>query len=176
LGSSEGLSDLASRLECLLFVAGEPVPLKQLAAACGATDSATRESLGALAERLERDGALQLVEIAGGYQLSTKPEHAELITAFLSPRKRRLSRAVLETLAVVAYRQPVTLAEVEAVRGVNSDYSVHALVEMSLVEEVGRKETVGRPKLYGTTRQFLHQFNLGGLEDLPPVEAGEEKP
>jgi len=146
---------------------------KALADACGVAAPQVGAALDILQRRLEEDGGLQLVEIAGGYQISTKPTYAELVAQFLSPRKKRLSRAILETLAVVAYRQPVTLGEIEVVRGVNSDYSVKALAEMNLVEPVGRKETVGRPILFGTTKQFLHDFNLNKLDDLPPLEVAE---
>jgi segregation and condensation protein B len=158
-------------VECVLFVAGEPVPLKALADLCGAPQSEVQAALDALRKRLDGTSGLHLVEIAGGFQLATKPEFADTVAAYLNPRKRKLSRAALETLAVIAYRQPITLAELEAVRGVNSDHSVKILMEMGLVEATGRKDTVGRPYTYGTTDQFLHQFNLVSLEHLPPIEA-----
>jgi segregation and condensation protein B len=128
------------------------------------------ECLRLLTDCKGREGGLQIVEIAGGFQLSTKQQHGDLITRFLNPRKRRLSRSILETLAIIAYRQPITIAEIEAARGVNSDYSVRTLSDLNLIEHVGRKETVGRPMLYGTTVDFLHQFNLRSLEELPPLE------
>lgn len=155
----------------MLFVASEPVSVKALADLCGVPQSEVKAALDALRERLERTSGLHVVEIAGGFQLATRPEFAETVAAYLNPRKRKLSRAALETLAVIAYRQPITLAELEAVRGVNSDHSVKILMEMGLVEATGRKDTVGRPYTYGTTDQFLHQFNLVSLEQLPPIEA-----
>lgn len=166
------MREVASRLECLLFVAGEPVELKALASAANVPEHVAREGLLELHRRLT-DSGLQVVELAGGHQLSTKPQYADMLANFLNPRKRRFSRAILETLAVVAYRQPITLAEIEAARGVNSDYSVRTLTELNLVEAVGRKESAGRPILYGTTGEFLHQFNLNALEDLPALEEME---
>jgi len=163
-------SHLIEQIECLLFVAAEPVDVSALCHACECSDDDVRAALAGLHDRLAASGGLQLVEIAGGYQLSTKPDHSDAIARFLNPRRRRLSRAILETLAVVAYRQPITMAEIEAVRGVNSDYSVRTLVELNLLEAVGRKETPGRPVIYGTTGDFLHQFNLRALDDLPPIE------
>ena len=155
----------------MLFVACEPVSVKALSDLCRASQSEVQAALDALRERLESCSGLHLIEIAGGFQLATRPEFAETVAAYLNPRKRKLSRAALETLAVIAYRQPITLAELEAVRGVNSDHSVKILMEMGLVEATGRKDTVGRPYTYGTTDEFLHQFNLVSLEQLPPIEA-----
>ncbi len=167
----DGLDKLTATVECVLFVAGEPVSLKVLSDLCGASQSEVRTALDSLQKRLDGSSGLHVVEIAGGFQLATRPEFADTVAAYLNPKKRKLSRAALETLAVIAYRQPITLAELEAVRGVNSDHSVKILMEMGLVEATGRKDTVGRPYTYGTTDQFLHQFNLVSLEQLPPIEA-----
>lgn len=110
-----------------------------------------------------------MVRIAGGYQLCTKPEFAEIVARFLQPQKHKLSRSLMEVLAIVAYQQPVTSAEIDAVRGVQSDYGLRTLVEKRLVCEVGRKSAPGRPVLYGTTQQFLHTFNLNSLTELPEL-------
>ncbi len=110
------------------------------------------------------------MKLAGGYQMCTKPEYGQLIATFLKPQRQRLSKSLLEVLAVVAYKQPITLAEIEQVRGVQSDYSVRSLAERRLIQEVGRKPVPGRPVLYGTTQEFLHQFNLHDLKQLPDLD------
>jgi segregation and condensation protein B len=104
--------------------------------------------------------------------LSTRPEFADVIANFLKPQKQKLSRSLLEVLAIVAYRQPITLGEIESVRGVQSDYGLRQLLERRLIHEVGRKQTPGRPVLYGTTQEFLHKFNMADLSQLPPLEQG----
>lgn len=157
------------RLHALLFVADAPLPTTTLGAAVGLPEGATEEVLDVLAKRLRKEGPVQLVRLAGGWQLSTKPEYAELVAAFLQPQRGRLGRSLMEVLAIVAYRQPVTVAEIEAVRGVQSDHALRALAERRLVREVGRKPVPGRPVLYGTTDQFLHQFLLDDLSALPPL-------
>ncbi len=141
-----------------------------MAQALSLTEGQVEQAVELLEERLGRSGPLQLVRLAGGIQLSTKPEYAQAVSSFLKPQRQRLSRSLMEVLAIVAYRQPMTIAELDAVRGVQSDYSVKALLERRLIQEVGRKKTPGRPVLYGTTQQFLHQFNLNDLSQLPPVE------
>jgi segregation and condensation protein B len=154
----------------LLFVADSPATPEALASALAWTEGQVEAALETLEARLEREGPLQLVRLAGGYQLSTKPEFAETISAFLQPARQRLSRSLMEVLAIVAYRQPITMAEVDAVRGVQSDYAVRSLLERRLIGEVGRKSMPGRPILYGTTAQFLHQFNLDDLSELPELQ------
>lgn len=153
----------------LLFVADSPTTAGEIARAIGYTEGQVEQAIEALAHRLEEDGPLMLAKLVGGFQLTTKPEFAERIGAFLQPQRQRMTRSLLEVLAVVAYRQPITLAEIDAVRGVQSDYSLHALAERRLVAEVGRKQVPGRPILWGTTHQFLHQFNMNDLTDLPEV-------
>ncbi len=111
-----------------------------------------------------------MIRVAGGYQLRTRPEFAEVVSAFLRPASQRLSRQALETLAIVAYQQPITLAEIEAVRGVHSDAVLKTLVERELVSEAGRKEAPGRPRLYQTTEYFLKHFGLADLSELPKLE------
>ena len=161
---------LVESLEALLFASDAPVPSEALARACGVSVGQVEQGLELLGERLNGT-AIQLVEIAGGHQLCTRPEQAELIANFLKPQRQRLSRSLLEVLAIVAYRQPITTAEIETVRGVQSDYSVRALLERRLIREVGRRPTPGRPLLFGTTQQFLHQFNMNSIDELPPVDS-----
>ncbi len=160
---------LVDTLEALLFVADSPVSLATLARSAAVTEGQAEQALELLVERHLASGALQVVKIAGGYQLCTKPEHAELIGNFLKPQRQKLSRSLMEVLAIVAYRQPLTMAEIEEIRGVQSDYSVRALSERRLIKEVGRRKAPGRPLLYGTTQQFLHQFKLNSLKELPAL-------
>lgn len=154
-------------LEALLFVAESPVTLEQLSTSLACPMGAVEQALEVLGRRLEENGPIQLVQIAGGFQLCTKPEFAELVANFLRPQRQKLSKSLMEVLAIVAYRQPVTLAEIEQIRGVQSDYAVRGLLERHLLREVGRKKAPGRPHLYGTTPQFLHGFKLRSLDDLP---------
>lgn len=161
---------VVDKLEALLFVANAPATLADLANAVGAPEGAIEQALELLERRMESSGAIQLVRLAGGYQLSTKSEFSEVIAAFLKPQNKRLSRSAMEVLAIVAYKQPMTIADVEEIRGVQSDYGVRVLLERNLIQEVGRKPTPGRPVLYGTTQEFLHRFNLNDLKELPPLE------
>jgi len=161
-------------LEALLFVSDSPVTAHDLAQACDSSVREVEHALPTLAGRMEESGGLQLVQIAGGYQVCTKKDHAEAIAKFLRPSRQRLSKSALEVLAIVAYRQPITLAEIDVVRGVQSDHGVRSLVDKDLVEEVDRRQAPGRPILYGTTRHFLHQFKLNDLTDLPPLQGEME--
>lgn len=162
--------NIVSSLEVLLFVSDGPASADRLARALGVTVGQVEQALEVLQKQLDDGSGLSLVKLAGGYQLSTKKEYAELIGSFLSPQRTRLSRSLMEVLAIVAYRQPITGSEIEVVRGVQSDYGIRSLLERRLIREVGRKKAPGRPALYGTTQQFLHQFNLHDLEDLPKLD------
>lgn len=160
-------------LEGLLFVAAEPVSLMQLAAALEVSVSEVETGLEALEEQL-RSRALRLQRHAGRVQLTTAPEMAEPIERFLGlEASSRLSRAALETLAIIAYQQPVTRPSVDSIRGVNSDGVIKSLLSKGLLQEVGRSEGPGRPILYGTTPQFLQHFGLNSLTELPPLNLSE---
>jgi segregation and condensation protein B len=164
---------LTALVEALLLVSDRPLPFKELSAFLSdAGDDKVRAALSALASRYATGGSgLQVEELAGGYRLATRPEFGEEIKEFFRLKNRqRLSRAALETLAIVAYKQPVTHPEIQEIRGVSADGVLRTLLERRLVRIVGRKETVGKPLLYGTTRLFMEQFGLGSLDDLPPVE------
>ncbi|MCS7309531.1 MAG: SMC-Scp complex subunit ScpB [Armatimonadota bacterium] len=160
---------LSRALECVLFVATEPVPMRTLVEVLQVDEEQVQSALCALEERLLSSG-LQLVQLAGGYQLCTRPEFAEVVGRYLQPQPSKLSRAALETVAIIAYRQPITLPEIEAIRGVQSDAVIRTLLQRGLIQEVGRKQAAGRPVLYGTTPQFLHYFGLNSLEELPELE------
>jgi segregation and condensation protein B len=159
--------DLKDVLHALLFVADAPLSLQTLCEATGEPAEAVEAALHALQEELAARGAVQLVALAGGYQLATKPEYAFYIARLLNPPQKRLSRAALETLAIVAYEQPVTQAQIDALRGVDSSHTVRQLLARGLIHELGRKDAPGKPALYGVTLQFLHYFGLNSLEELP---------
>jgi segregation and condensation protein B len=162
-------------VECLLLVGGGPVRIDQLREVLGAGDDVVREVIADLTRIYEGRG-LQIQHVAGGYQLATRPEFATYVQRFLGLERREpLSRASLETLAIVAYRQPVTRAEIEAVRGVRCEHVLERLGELELIREVGRRPTLGRPILYGTTEAFLRHFGLRDLNDLPPLEGHDPR-
>lgn len=164
------MRSLLGMIEALLFVSGEPMQLRELVKATEWDDDAVLEALAELKQRYEsQDSGLQVVEIAGGWQLATRSEYAPIVGKLLAPNANRLSRPALETVTIVAYRQPCTQAELEAIRGVSCDGVLKTLVERELIAEAGRKQTPGRPILYATTAQFLHYFGLASIDDLPPL-------
>jgi segregation and condensation protein B len=167
---------LWSILESLLFASERPVALKEIRQILGDVEGRElREALQSLGERLRAEPrGFHLAEVAGGYQLRTNPENAEWVRRMLRTRPVRLSRAALETLAIVAYRQPCTRAEVEDVRGVDSGGILKMLLDRRLLKILGKKEEIGRPLLYGTTREFLELFGLKDLTQLPTLREFHE--
>ncbi len=171
---NENLDFLKGALEAVLFVSDDPLPLPRLTELFG--DSVTREEVeAALAQLLEDcNGAgrgVSLVEVAGGYQFYTKPQNGEFIRRMIDKRKKAaISGAALETLAILAYRQPISRAEIEAIRGVSSEGVLHNLLEKRMIKIAGRKDVPGRPFLYRTTKQFLEYFGLNSLLDLPKID------
>ena len=155
-------------LEALLFVAWEPLPVKRLAEVVGLDSKLVQDLLLELQQAYAGSG-FHLQEIAGGWQFLTKSEWAPYIEKLYKPRAQQLSRAALETLAIIAYQQPVTRLEIDNIRQVKSDAMLTKLLEKSLIKEVGRLEAPGRPILYGTTQEFLAAFGLVSLKDLPPL-------
>jgi len=171
------IEELKPILEALIFVASEPITEEELARILPEVDRADLEAaLDALRQEYEADGrGLELRRVAGGYRISTRPEYHDYIRRYLKTRpSARLSMAALETLAVIAYKQPITLPEIQEIRGVNSARAVKTLLEKRLIEPKGRKPVVGRPILYGTSREFLIQFGLNDLSELPRIEDLEE--
>ncbi len=161
-------------LEALLFAAEEPLPLSELAELIESAPAATRDELEDLKLVYEQgEGGLHLVEIAKGYRLVTKPRYAPYVRNLKRPRVARVTRAALETLAIIAYRQPITGPEIEHLRGVSSAGVLDTLLERGLVEIAGRKEAPGRPRLYRTTQAFLDQFGLADLNELPELPEAE---
>jgi segregation and condensation protein B len=166
---------LASKLEALLFVAAEPVSIQQLASALDVSASVIEKGLKELDESLRTRG-LRLQRNAGRVQLTTAPELAELVERFLGlEATTHLSRAALETLAIIAYQQPVTRPQVDAIRGVNSDGMLKSLLSKGLIYESGRTDGPGRPILYSTSPEFLQHFGLNSIQDLPPLDLPKEE-
>lgn len=157
--------------EALILASPEPISAARLAQLVpGCTPAQARELVGELnAEYREQGRSFAIVAVAGGYQIRTLPEFADLVQQLQPSRPLRLSRAALETLAIVAYRQPVTRGEVEHVRGVDAGAVLKSLLERRLVRIAGHREVAGRPLLYGTTRRFLEVFGLESLDDLPTL-------
>ena len=165
-------TELKGITECLIFVADEPIDSKSIAKVLRIEQSPVDEAIQSLVEEYaERSGGLQLREIAGGWQISTRPEYHEHVRAYLKSKpSAKLSLASLETLAVIAYKQPVTVPEILEIRGVQSPSAIKTLLDKRLIVAKGRKETVGRPMMYGTSKEFLIQFGLKDLSELPSIE------
>ena len=172
-GSVSPANELIAAVEAVLFAAAEPVHPKEIAAAFdGASESEVAAAIDALRARYaDGPGGLTVEQVAGAFRLATKPGVGAVVRQFFRQRNRtRLSPAGLETLAIIAYRQPITLPEIQAMRGVDPSGSLKSLLEKSMVRILGRKKVVGNPLLYGTTKQFLVHFGLNRLEDLPSIE------
>ncbi|MBI4801071.1 MAG: SMC-Scp complex subunit ScpB [Elusimicrobia bacterium] len=166
-------AELKKAIETLLFITDHPLPPERLAQLCEIKDlERVKTAVVGLKNELDSGGsALQLMQIAGGWQMATRPENSLLVRKlYHSKMTVRLSQAALETLCIIAYRQPITRAEIESIRGVEVIGPLDTLTERKLVTVVGRRETVGRPILYGSTGEFLRQFGLNSLDDLPKLE------
>ena len=172
LSSPQSQAERAAVIEALIFVSDEPLTVKSIADVLKEEKSVISEAVVSLAEEFNaRNGGLQLREVAGGWQFATKPEYHEHVRTYLKTRpSAKLTIASLETLAVIAYRQPVTVPEILEIRGVQSPSAIKTLLDKKLIVAKGRKETVGRPMMYGTSKEFLLQFGLKDLTELPSVE------
>lgn len=166
------LKECVGIVEAILFVTGDAVEKKEICRALEITEGELEETLDALESGYDFDRrGLRLLRFGAHVQLATRPDYALYVEKLLQPvQKQSLSQAVMETLAVIAYRQPVTKAEIELVRGVKCDYSVQSLVSKGLIAEVGRKEALGRPILYGTTDAFLRHFCISSVAELPEID------
>jgi segregation and condensation protein B len=164
---------LQCALEALLFVASEALSIEALVKLTGASHVEVAETLQTIAEQFAERGIV-LREVAGGYRFATSPSARHAVEAYLMPARTTLSPAAMETLAIVAYLQPVTKAEIEAVRGVNVDSVVNTLGDRRFIAEAGRRDVPGRPMEYRTTPDFLESFGLRSLEELPPVDLEAE--
>ena len=170
-------AELKPAIEAILYVAEEPLPSKQMAKILGGVEE--RDVVAAIEELMreydERASGFEIREIAGGWRISTRPQYHDFIRKYLKTRpSARLSLPALETLAVVAYKQPITIPEILEIRGVSSTSAIKTLLEKRLLVTKGRKETVGRPMMYGTSKDFLIQFGLKDLTELPSIEDFED--
>ena len=175
------MDDLKNIIESLLFVAESPLTVDQIKQIVTLPDSKMiRQTLNELKQEYEdRQGAFSLHEVAGGFQFRTRPEYVPWIKRFLQPKPARLSKAALETLAIIAYKQPVIRSDVEQLRGVDCGGVLRLLLERKLIRVLGRKEIPGRPLIYATTKEFLQVFDLKTLKDLPTpkeIEALAKEP
>ena len=173
---TRGIGEIISIVEALIFVADEPLTVKILAEVLEEDKETVQAAVEELAQEYEqRESGLQIREIAGGWQLATRTEFHEEVRKFLKTRpSAKLSLAALETLAVIAYKQPATVPEILEIRGVQSASAIKTLLDKRLIIAKGRKETVGRPMQYGTSKDFLIQFGLKDLSELPSIEDFED--
>ena len=164
--------ELRTRIEAVLFATDQPVSSRRIAEVLGVTDGQVREQVAVLFAQYQESGrAFTVEEIAGGFQILTRAEYGETVKQLFSvDRQHKLSQAALETLAIIAYKQPIHRADIEAIRGVAVDSILRTLQERALIRIVGRADVLGRPFLYGTTKRFLEAFGLKSLDDLPSVE------
>lgn len=179
----EVVDDLAHIIEAIIFASDEPLNVGTIKSVLDAAHTFGRINpdmivarINALNDKYDLDGSgFYIIEIANGYQFATRKELAQWVSyLFKEKAKRKLSNSALETLAIIAYKQPITKPEIESIRGVNVDYVLHNLLEKEIVTVVGRAETVGRPLLYGSTQRFLKIFGLKNLEDLPKLREIDE--
>jgi segregation and condensation protein B len=168
---------LEARIEAVLFAMGNSVEIMQLCEALKESEAEIRAAAEELRSRYENAGSgIKLLELDGAYQLVTKPEfYEDLVSIAKHPKKPVLTDTLMETLSVIAYRQPVTKADIEKIRGVSSDHAVNRLIEFELVKEVGRVNAPGRPILFGTTEEFLRRFGFSSLDDMPQMDPVKEE-
>ncbi|MBQ8426050.1 MAG: SMC-Scp complex subunit ScpB [Clostridia bacterium] len=165
------MENLDKIIESVLFVAGDPIPVSDLCFKFNVKEKEIYEAVDKLNEKFDGDSGIKLLCFNNKLQLASNPDYVEYIAAVLNPiRQRNLTKATLETAAIIAYKQPITRTEIEDIRRVNSDYALNILLEHKLVEVVGRKDTVGRPTLFGTTDEFLKRFNISSIQDLPDYD------
>ncbi len=159
-------------IEAILFAMGEAVPLKDIAKTLGQDLETTGKVIRNMMTKYQaEDRGVKIIELEDSYQMCTKEEYYDSLVAMaLQPKKAVLSEVALETLSIIAYKQPVTKLEIEKIRGVKSDHAVNKLIEYGLVREVGRLDAPGRPILFGTTEEFLRNFGVQGLDDLPEID------
>ena len=165
------MDQLTNTIEAVLFASGRGVAIADIAEKLEVTEGEVKKALGELREKYSGDSGIVLLEFNKKAQLGSNPKYKEGVSAVLNPiREKELTRTILETAAIVAYKQPITRTEIELLRGVNSDYAVNALLELKLIYPCGRKDAVGKPILFATTDEFLKRFKLNSLEDLPDYD------
>ncbi|NMA84767.1 MAG: SMC-Scp complex subunit ScpB [Epulopiscium sp.] len=168
------VTEVEAIIESLLFVAGEAIPLKQISQVIEEDQDTTRKILNQIKNKYEDEGrGIQIIELDGAFQMCTRPQYFEHIQKLYQiPQKFNLTQALLETLAIIAYKQPITKVQIEDLRGVRCDHVVNRLIEYNLICEAGRLDAPGRPLLFGTTKEFLRYFGFQSLEELPHLKAG----
>ncbi len=170
------MENLESVIESVLFVAGEPVLMSDLCFKFNVKQKEIDTAVKNLQKKYDEKSGIQLLCFNNKLQFSSNSKNVDYVTMILNPiRQRNLTKATLETIAIVAYKQPITRMEIEEIRGVNSDYAINILLEHKLIEIVGRKDTVGKPALFGTTDEFLKRFDISSIKDLPDYETLLEK-
>lgn len=164
--------ELKGIIEAILFASGEPVPLKSIAVAINKKEKETKEILERLIKQYEEEKrGIKIIKIANNYQMCTNPEYYSYIKNIYNvPQKKNISQTLLETLAIVAYKQPITRAEIEYIRGVSCEHAINSLIKYELIEEKGRLDTIGKPIIFGTTDYFLKYFGFSSLENMPNIE------
>jgi len=174
---TSGRDKLYSIIESLLFVSGEPVDLNEIARIAGCSAETAKTLMDEMAENYQKpDRGIRLITMDGSWSLATKPENSSFVEELLgSSFRQSLSQAALETLAIIAYRQPVTRVIIDEIRGVKSERAVNSLLEKKIIKESGRLEAPGRPILYSTSEEFLKYFGLGSLKELPGLESFMEE-
>ncbi len=164
-------SNLKNIVLSVLFVAGDGIERNFIAEKLGVSEKQINKAIDEIKEQYSGDCGIHLIEYKNKVQLSTNPNFAGFISDVLNPiREKSLTRAALETLAIIAYKQPITKLEIEDIRGVNSDYAVQVLVDQNMIEVVGRKDAVGKPLMFGTTESFLKRFNIKDVNELPDYD------
>ncbi len=172
MSTIDTIYNLKDVLYSILFVAGDGIEKSFIAEKLQVSQKELDKAIAELKEELSSDKGVHLIEYKNKIQLASNPNYASYISDVLNPiREKSLTRAALETLAIIAYKQPITKLDVEDIRRVNSDYAVQILIDQNMIEVVGRKDAVGRPLLFGTTENFLKRFNLQNISDLPDYES-----
>jgi segregation and condensation protein B len=165
------MENLESVIESVVFVAGEAISVSDLCVKFDVKPKEVEKAVNNLKKKYDEKSGIQILFFNNKIQFSSNPKNVDYVTAVLNPiRQRNLTKSTLETIAIVAYKQPVTRLEIEEIRGVNSDYAINVLLEHKLIEVVGRKDTVGKPSLFGTTDEFLKRFDISSVSELPKYE------
>lgn len=165
------MDNLENVIESVCFVAGEPVLVSDLCFKFDVKQKQIEKAVENLKKKYDDNSGIQILYFNNKIQFSSNPKYVDFVTSVLNPiRQRNLTKATLETIAIIAYKQPVTRLEIEEIRGVNSDYAINVLLEHKLIEIVGKKDTVGKPSLFGTTDEFLKRFDISSVSELPKYD------
>ena len=168
----KNLEKLTNIIESILFVSGTQVSMKDIAEKLEVSDSDVKKAVKILSDKYQKDCGIHLLSFNGKLQFCSNPEYSASVSSVLNPiKERELSKSMLEAAAIIAYKQPVTRIDLEEIRGVNSEYVIQKLLELGIIEPVGRKDAVGRPVLFGTTDNFLKRFQISSLDELPDYDA-----